>query len=147
MGAVESITVAKWTQEQDDIVLNCMLRARENNVTNESAFLAATEQIGEILNIERTVKSVGERYYYLKRKGAVSPLVLPDREEDEQGDSAMDLASMFVEMRKIVRERDDLRAKYQDALAWKLKYEEISKKMAKIEKEAASFMDLMRKQG
>lgn len=145
MGMPQGQVMQRWTTEQDDIILNAMLRAKDNNIGNEAAFLAASEQIAIEFEIERTPKAVGERFYGLKRSGKISPILFPvDKPEEEEG-GAMDLVGMFQEMKKIIRERDELKAKYEDALGWKIQYEEIKKRLAKIEKESASFMDLLRK--
>lgn len=148
MGLVEGATLVKWDSKQDDIVINCMVKARENSVTNESAFLAASEQIFDLFQIDRTAKSCGERFYYLKRVNKLPIIFYADSkqqpDEEDEGEP-LDLAGMFIEMRKIIKERDDLKARYEDALQYKAQYDEIKKKLNKIEKESAAFMELLRK--
>jgi hypothetical protein len=138
----------KWTTEEDQFIVDTLFKAHINGIGREAAFLAASEQLDT-----RTVKAIGERYYKMRREGNVPPELLEktivlkrdsDLNESEEPD-AMDLISMFGEMKKIIRERDELRARYEDAMTYKAQYEEIKKKLAKIERESASFMELLRR--
>lgn len=142
MGAYQN-----WSNEQDEVILEMIRKAKEGNRSKAAAFLACTEH--ELFQ-HLTVKSVSSRFYALNRRGLVPAELLDNRpvERQEESDSGeIDVIGMIGEIKKVIRERDDYKFRYEAALEYKNKYDEVKKKLARIEREFAAFNDLLKGRG
>lgn len=139
----------KWCAEYEAIISDRVERARENGLSNKTAFLAASEMIHKEYDANITPKACEVRYYNIMNKGITSnaPAFSEINQSNDGEEVGNSLADMFLEMKKIIKERDELRSKYADAVTYKMMYEEIKKKLARIEKESAMFIDLLKKRG
>jgi hypothetical protein len=144
MEILKLVERAAWIQEHDDIIINTFIKAKNGGINTKTACIAAADHIFELDGTHRTEKAISNRYYNLQRAGKVSPLLFaPDKPVEEERE--IDLVGMLSGLKKIIKERDDLKVKYEEALAYKIMYEELKKKLARIEKESYSIMDLMGK--
>src|SRR6476619_8634100 len=116
----------EWSKEQDQIILDTVDNAVYNGASFKSSFLRCTEH--ELMS-DISLVSIKKRYYKLKQNENSNNVI-----EDGQ----IDLGSMFLEMRRIIKERDEYKSKFEDAQLWKDKFEEVNRKLMKYERESAA---------
>lgn len=136
-----------WTSQHDEIILEMVRKAKEGKKPKSAAFVACTEH--EIFS-DRTPKAVEIRFYAMHRKGLV-PLDLLERgqasEPAEDSGGEIDVLAMINDIKKVIKERDDYKFKYESMIEFKAKYEDAKKKLSKIEREFTAFSDLLKGRG
>lgn len=151
MGNFSGGGALRWSEEEKEILIATLKFASENSISQKSGMVSCSEKIHEELGIYRTVKAIHERYYAMIRTKEIEPLVFANERESNssvisESNDSMDTASAFLKMKKIIRERDEMKSKLEDAYTWKAKFEEANRELTKLRKEKASFMELLREQ-
>jgi hypothetical protein len=136
-----------WTNDLDEILLKTVDDMRATGATMKKSVLLACEVLDEKHKMTSiTFESAKSRYYYLrsdkgKKWGRTNneetSLIINDEKE-------INLSDLFMEMRKVIKERNEYKAKYEESLQYKEQYEELKKKFTRIERETASLIGLIR---
>ncbi len=136
----------KWETKHDEAIIRRVGEMKEKGADMQKAFMAACQTLNEAYDFPCEWNNVRYRYYQLRKENKVpaSHYVKPL----PKGLDDLDLPALFVEMRRVVKERDELRSKYEEArqneMDYKVKYEEIKKVLVAIQKESSALFGLLK---